>query len=85
MTMWTEYSTKDNYGAEGTTGLTAESPHAVYCVYNKVGGIEYALPCDFSSFLLPPQEKNRCVGSSKAAADCVCNFISPVLLKIYTK
>lgn len=27
-------------------------------------------PCDFSSFLLPPQEKNRCVGSSKAAVDC---------------
>lgn len=31
-----------------------------------------ALPHDFSSFILPPKEKNRCVGISKAPADCVC-------------
>lgn len=37
-----------------------------------MGGIEYllTLPWDYSS-LLPPEETNRCVGSSKAATDCV--------------
>lgn len=32
-----------------------------------------ALPHDVSSFFLPPKEKNRCVGISKAPADCVCD------------
>lgn len=44
-----------------------------------------ALPRDYSSFFLPPKEKNRCVGISKHPLIVFVMFIAPMLLKIYTK
>lgn len=70
--IWTEYCRKQNFMSLQAPRASHSSNPTVSIIKWELQNMPPALPHDFSTFILPPKEKNRCVGISKAPADCVC-------------